>query len=132
MYELHKRMKLSTEELKLGLFIIHHREDDVGDSVSRYCQDLIIDTVGREPKVKDRIIQLLVYKGEGTQADEFVSWSPPKFPVTGHDLFAHNVPKGPVFAKTLNELRQIWKKSNCLMSKEELIDKIDEVVKQKS
>ncbi|XP_046571861.1 LOW QUALITY PROTEIN: CCA tRNA nucleotidyltransferase 1, mitochondrial-like [Haliotis rubra] len=132
MYDLHKRLKLSSEELKLGLFIIQHRDDDVGESLSKYCQDLIIDTVGREPKVKDRIIQLMLYKGEGTQADKLACWSPPKFPVTGHDLFAHNVPKGPVFAKTLNELRQIWKRSNCMMSKEELIDKIDEVVKEKS
>ena len=74
--------------------------------------------------------ELLKYRGEAALLEEFANWTPPRFPITGYDLFNHKVPKGPVFAKTLNDLRQMWKESSYQMTKEELMDRIEEVVKR--
>ncbi|KAK7488682.1 hypothetical protein BaRGS_00020135 [Batillaria attramentaria] len=131
-YTLNKRLKMSNEETKTALFIIKHRQDTIISPPLRYCMDLHNDTVAKEPKVKDRITELLKYRGEVKLLEEFRNWTPQRFPITGHDLFSKNVPKGPVFAKTLNELRQLWKESNYSMSKEELLDRIEEVAKKVS
>ena len=92
--------------------------------------DLYNDTAAKEPKCKDRIAELLKYKGEEKFLPEFLKWTPAKFPITGFDLFAQNVPKGPAFAKTLHDLRQIWKESVYTMTKEDLVAKIPEVAKR--
>ncbi|XP_041353635.1 CCA tRNA nucleotidyltransferase 1, mitochondrial-like [Gigantopelta aegis] len=128
-YILNKRLKMSNEEVKLGLFIVKHRSDYMTDRPVKYCMDLLIDSAGKEPKVKDKICELLKYHGEKELLQVFTAWTPPPFPVTGYDLVERKVPKGPIFTKTLNELRQIWKKSDFKMSKEDLLAKIDEVVK---
>lgn len=128
---LNKRLKMSNEETRTASFIVKHREDKIDlTTPMRYCMDLYNDTVGKEPKVKDRIIELLKYKGKKDLLDQFVEWIPQKFPVTGHDLFMMNVPKGPVFAKALHELRQIWKGSNYSMSKEDLLSQLHDVLKR--
>lgn len=131
-YALNKRLKMSSEETRTTLFIIKHRDEPIATPPLRYCMDLHNDTVAKEPKVKDRIAELLKYRGESALLEEFQNWTPHRFPITGHDLFSKNVPKGPVYAKTLNELRQVWKESNYSMSKEELVDRIEEVVKRVS
>ncbi|KAK7103102.1 hypothetical protein V1264_018065 [Littorina saxatilis] len=127
-YALNKRLKMSKEEVKTSLFILTHRADPIPTPPLRYCMDLHNDTVAREPKVKDRISELLKYRGEAALLAEFQTWTPPRFPITGHDLFSKSVPKGPVFAKTLNDLRALWKESNYTLTKEDLLDRIEEVV----
>ena len=129
-HNLNNRLKMSNEETKIALFILQHRTDPIGSPPLRYCMDLHNDTAAREPKIKDRISELLKYRGEEELLGEFQRWTPPRFPITGHDLFSRNVPKGPVFSKTLNDLRQMWKESDYQMSKEELVDRIEEVVKR--
>ena len=129
-HNLNNRLKMSNEETKIALFILQHRADPIGSPPLRYCMDLHNDTAAKEPKIKDRISELLKYRGEEKLLGEFQCWTPPRFPITGHDLFSRNVPKGPVFSKTLNDLRQMWKESDYQMSKEELVDRIEEVVKR--
>lgn len=41
-----------------------------------------------------------------------------------------NVPKGPIFNKTLNSLKEIWKESNYTLSKEELLEMVQEIVEK--
>lgn len=129
MLTLNKRLELSNEEIETAKFIIHHREDRIGHPPIRYCMDLHNDSMGKEPKICDRIAELLRYRGEADLLSEFLSWTPLHFPVSGRDLFSKNVPIGPVFLKTITALRQIWKESNYSMSKEELVNKIEEIVK---
>lgn len=50
--------------------------------------------------------------------------------MTGHDLTQRDVPRGPKIALTLNELRKIWKDSRYTLSKEELLDRIPEVLER--
>lgn len=127
---LNKRLKMSNDEVKIAMFIMEHRNDELHNPSLRYCMDLHNDTQGKDTKTKDKISELLRYRGEEKLLSEFLNWSPQRFPVTGYDLFARNVPKGPVFSKTLNDLRQIWKESAYTLSKEELVDRIEGVVKR--
>lgn len=61
-------------------------------------------------------------------AEEFPRVQLPELPVSGHDLTQNDVPRGPKFALTLNELRKIWKDSKYTLSKEKLIEKIPQVL----
>merc|ERR1712004_824873 len=126
---LHARLKLSKDELRTGIFIILHREDDMGNNVFKYCQDLLCDTVGKEPKTKDKIAELLKYRGCSDILEQFNEWNLPKFPVSGVTLLKHGVPKGPTLAKVLNGLRQKWKETDYKLNEEELLVYVDEVIK---
>ncbi|KAL5008748.1 hypothetical protein ScPMuIL_014329 [Solemya velum] len=128
-YNLNKRLKMSSDELKLGVFIVNHREDNTASLPLKHYQDLLIDTVGKEPKVRERIIELLKYNGDQKILLEFSEWTAPKFPVTGYDLMNGKVPKGPVFTKTLIELRKLWKQSDYTLTKEELLMNLERIVK---
>ena len=129
---LNKRLKMSNEESKIALFILQHRNDPISSPPLRYCIDLHHDTAAKEPKIMDRISELLKYRGEEQLLEEFQNWTPQQFPITGYDLFKRDVPKGPAFSKTLSELRRIWKESDYQISKEELVNKIQDVLKRHS
>uniref|UniRef100_A0A0B7BF51 Poly A polymerase head domain-containing protein n=1 Tax=Arion vulgaris TaxID=1028688 RepID=A0A0B7BF51_9EUPU len=109
--ELLRRNKISNEEVSLALFIVRHRNDKMGENVLSYCTDLHTDCTGKEVKVTDKIVELMKYHGHLKAAEDFPTMKLPLFPVTGHDLTQNEVPKGPKFASTLNELRKIWKES---------------------
>lgn len=96
----------------------------------RYCQFLFIDCPGEKKKLKERICELIKYRGERKLIEKFLNWDPPVLPVTGHDLLEKNVPRGPVFQGTLQELKQIWKFSMFTSSREELLGKVDEIVEK--
>lgn len=63
-----------------------------------------------------------------TVAEEFPKTELPRFPISGHDLTQNEVPRGPKFTSTLNELRRIWKESGYKLNKEDLIEKIPSVL----
>ena len=48
-------------------------------------------------------------------------------PVKGSDLISMNIPKGPLFKMTLDEVRQVWKYSDFTLTKEELLEKVPEI-----
>ncbi|XP_059176457.1 CCA tRNA nucleotidyltransferase 1, mitochondrial-like isoform X2 [Physella acuta] len=127
-YKLHERNKLSNEELAMALFIVKHRGDKMEDDLQSYCIDLHTDSSGGDTKVTNKIVELMKYCGHHKMAEEFPSVKLPQLPVSGHDLTQNNVPRGPKFASTLNELRKIWKDSRYTLSKEELIEKIPQVL----
>ncbi|GFO07355.1 tRNA nucleotidyltransferase (cca-adding enzyme) [Plakobranchus ocellatus] len=127
-YKLHERNKMSNEELSLGLFIVRHRGDNMGEDLISYCIDLHTDTAGKEAKVINKIVELMKYCGHIKTAEEFPNIEMPQLPVTGHDLTQCEVPRGPKFAATLNELRRIWRESRYTLGKEELLQRIPEVL----
>ena len=118
---------MSKDELRTGIFIINHRNDDPGTNKFKYCQDLLCDSVGKEPKTKDKISELLKYWGDSDTLDEFSKWDLPKFPVNGHKLIERGIKKGPMLAKTLNALRQIWKESGYTLTEDDLLDHLDKI-----
>ena len=123
---LNNRVKMSNDEFKLGAFIIDHRNDLPPDDGLKYYQDLLISQ--KDPKLKGRILELLKYIGRDDIFETFDNWVPPRFPVTGYHLMEANVPKGPIFNKTLNSLKEIWKESNYTLGKDELMEMVQEIV----
>ena len=62
-YTFLKRTKMSNDELSLAVFLINHRGDDMGQDLLGYCTDLHCDSMGKEPKVKAKIVELMKYCG---------------------------------------------------------------------
>ncbi len=122
MQQVMERLKLSREELRLGQFILQHREDDLSPDPFRYCLDLQCDTPGRDPKTKSRICELMKYLNQRGALEKYSQYDLPKFPVSGKILLELGVPKGPELAKSLSTLRQVWKESNYEFGEEELLE----------
>ena len=128
---MNRRLRLSNNEVNVALFIVRQRGDEIGsDGGMSYCMDLYNDHVNKDPKIHVRIAELLKYRGQEPVLREFQSWTPPKFPVSGFDLFAFGVPKGPAFARMLHGLRQVWKESRYMMGKDELMGRIDGLLEE--
>ena len=117
---------MSRNEQRLGIFIVNHREDDFGDDKFDHCQDLMCDISGKEPKTKEKIMELLKYLGYFDVLEQFKEWDLPKFPVNGIALLEAGVPKGPPLAVALNGLREKWKESRFTFTEQELIKFADE------
>ena len=58
-----KRNKMSNDETSLALFIVNHRQDNMGTDLMSYCTDLHCDSIGKEPKVVSKIVELMMYCG---------------------------------------------------------------------
>ncbi|CAG5121142.1 unnamed protein product [Candidula unifasciata] len=123
-YKCHERNKISNDELSLALFIVHHRNDRMGENLLSYCTKLHLDWSVKETKVLNKIVELMKYCGHMEVAEEFPKLKLPIFPITGHDLTQNEVPRGPKFAWTLNELRKIWQESEYKLTTEELVKHI--------
>ncbi|TRY82125.1 hypothetical protein DNTS_009446 [Danionella cerebrum] len=121
--KLDQRLKLSKEEKTLGIFLVKHRRDllkglDEHDQLKPYT-DFITDS--RDPECQGKVLELLKYQGEKDLVEELSRWSMPRFPVSGHDLRRLGYTSGKEIGSTLQELRDVWKKSRYQMSKEELL-----------
>lgn len=121
------RIKLSNEEFSAGVFIVHNRDKQEGDDKLKFYQYLLVDTPGKQTKTMEHICDLLKYKNEPDLLEEFSKWTPPALPATGSDLIDMNIPRGPLFKLTLDEVRQVWKYSDFTLTKEELLEKIPEI-----
>ncbi|XP_053401627.1 uncharacterized protein LOC128557688 isoform X2 [Mercenaria mercenaria] len=127
-YEMNKRLKVSNDELKTCLFIVMYRDQEEGDDLIKHYKHLIARLSGKEKKVVNRVLELFKYKGLHDMISEISEWTPPKYPITGQDLIEKDIKRGPVFAKTLDALRQVWIDSDFQLTREELLEKIDEVI----
>lgn len=78
----------------------------------------------REPDAQSKVLELLKYQGERKLLAELSRWSVPRFPVSGHDLRRLGVTSGKEIGTTLQELRDVWKKSRYQLGKEELLSTI--------
>ncbi len=129
-YKMRQRLKISNFELSMGLFLMLHREDDLGKDTLRYCQDLTCDTAGKEPKNKEKIIELLKYTGHHEVIDSFKQWNLPNMPVNGVTLLEAGVPRGRKLAIALDALRKKWKESNYTSTREQLLEHAADFVKK--
>ncbi|XP_052826521.1 CCA tRNA nucleotidyltransferase 1, mitochondrial [Octopus bimaculoides] len=117
--KLNQKMKMSNEEMNLLNFIVEERYKISEENIIKHYKDMVLS--GRDSKLKGRILELLKYLGEEDLLTEFNEWIPPKFPVSGYDLMKQNIPKGPIFNQTLNFLKDVWKESDYILTKEELL-----------
>lgn len=117
------RLKVSKEEKSLALFLIKLRHElckdkDKPDSLKPFT-DFIIDN--RELDTQSKVCELLKYQGEKKLLEELSRWSVPRFPVSGHDLRKLGVTSGKDIGTTLQNLRDIWKKSHYQLDRDELL-----------
>nr|XP_046240699.1 CCA tRNA nucleotidyltransferase 1, mitochondrial [Scatophagus argus] len=117
------RLKVSKEEKNLALFLVKHRQEllkspDESDSLKPFT-DYIIDN--RDLDSQSKVCELLKYQGEEKLLSQLRAWSIPRFPISGHDLRRMGVTSGKEIGATLQNLRDIWKKSHYQMDKDELL-----------
>ncbi|XP_037304359.2 CCA tRNA nucleotidyltransferase 1, mitochondrial [Pungitius pungitius] len=120
------RLKVSREEKTLALFLVRYRRElcrsqDEPDSLKPFT-DFIFDS--RELDTQSKVCELLKYQGEEKLLAELSRWSVPRFPVSGHDLRRLGITSGKDIGATLQELRDVWKKSRYQMDKDELLGHI--------
>ncbi|XP_038141179.1 CCA tRNA nucleotidyltransferase 1, mitochondrial [Cyprinodon tularosa] len=120
------RLKVSREEKTLALFLIKYRRElckasEEPDSLKPFT-DYIIDS--REPDSQSKVCELLKYQGEEKLLSELQRWSVPRFPISGHDLRKMGITSGKEIGATLQNLRDIWKKSRYQMDKDELLSHV--------
>ena len=119
---------MSTDELKTGLFIVNHRDKDPGSDKHKFYQHLLVGVSGKEPKTKNRICELLKYKGLHDDEEFIRNWKLPKLPINGQDVMDIVGKKGPITGKVLDELRRRWILSDFKLTKDELLSQIGEIV----
>ena len=119
---LHKRIKMSRDEQRLGLFLVEHRSDEFGIEAMDHCMDLMCSTTGKEPITQQNVCELLRYTGQEEVLNTFSSWTMPKFPFSGKHLINMDVPKGPKFAKILAMVREKWQDTRYSATEEDLLE----------
>ncbi|XP_063767078.1 CCA tRNA nucleotidyltransferase 1, mitochondrial isoform X2 [Eleginops maclovinus] len=120
------RLKVSKEEKTLALFLVKNRLElcksrEEPDSLKPFT-DFIIDS--RELDTQHKVCELLKYQGEDKLLAELSRWSVPRFPVSGHDLRRMGITSGKEIGSTLQDLREVWKKSGYQMDKDELLSHV--------
>ncbi|ELU08601.1 hypothetical protein CAPTEDRAFT_151154 [Capitella teleta] len=121
-YQLHKRLKLSNDELHLGLFIVKHRHDDFSNGAFEHCQDILCDTPGGATKVKEQLCELLKYTGQESELGRLTAYELPKMPVNGHTLMQMGVAKGKPLGRALDLCRRKFKESRFTLTEKELLE----------
>lgn len=133
MMQLHVRLKLSSFERDLGLFLVEHRQQspsmelDSNDPIRPY-QFLIVDHKGKSQDVRAWTVELLKYQGQFDLAQKIEKWEPPRFPVSGKVLLEKGCPKGAIMGAVLKELKEQWKLSNFEATEEELLKELDAAI----
>lgn len=130
-------LKISKPERQLGFFIIRNREAaskfENSNDCGKFLTGLMLDSsLKRDESAFQRSLELAKYLGKSDVISELkTKWEseklPPKFPVNGIDVGKAGIAPGPGMKKVLTHLQQIWKDSNFLMSKDELLSRIEEV-----
>lgn len=112
-------------------FILAHRDaaksfklnhDTIEDNL-RPFKMILVDNV-KDAKVHSRMTELLKYINKLNYVPLLESWPIPLFPIGGNELAARQVPKGPIYTKVLESLRQKWKHDFDLDTGEKTIAKL--------
>ena len=126
-----KRWKLSNAERAVGKFIVTHRIPKDHQHPLKPYQDMIVSSGA--PKffetLREHVTELLHCQGRHEMAEQMAGWVPPEFPMTGTDLKEAGVKPGPEFGKILNQLKQTWKESYYTSTKEDLLEKLEQIIK---
>ncbi|KFM75772.1 CCA tRNA nucleotidyltransferase 1, mitochondrial, partial [Stegodyphus mimosarum] len=81
---LHSRMKFSTYDKELSLFILNNR--DRSDTTIKPFLEMIINTKHKTSDVHERSCEVLKYRGDVCLWKELNDLKIPKFPLSGHTL----------------------------------------------
>ncbi|XP_022335319.2 CCA tRNA nucleotidyltransferase 1, mitochondrial-like [Crassostrea virginica] len=129
-YDLDNRLKFSNDDFDVAVFILKNRSSPMGDNKLTFCKYLLVDTSGAVRKTQEKVCELLKYRNEYDVLEEFRSWSPPLLPVSGTDLLSFDIPRGPLYKRTIDEIRQKWKYSDFKLTKEELLEMVPQILEE--
>ncbi|XP_066305444.1 CCA tRNA nucleotidyltransferase 1, mitochondrial-like [Branchiostoma lanceolatum] len=127
------RLKISIEERKTGLLVMQLRREGEQQTAQplKHYQDLILKTPGSEQKqMLERVCEVLKYNGDTAVLSELQSWTIPRFPVTGKHLLEKGVVFGLEVGWLKDKLVALWIDSDCSLTFEELIGRVDNLRKE--
>lgn len=125
----HGRCKLSIFERELGLFIVRNRIDKANDL--KPYQSLMLKTDGKLNEIRAFVVELFKYKAHLKLMNEFQSWEPPKFPISGVILKEKGVPSGKILGSVLRELKYYWVDNDFKPNSDELVAMIPQIMEKK-
>ena len=114
------RMKVSRLERLVALFIVNHKTRDPQSLTSNFFQDILVDNKDFPPKGHP-LFEFLKFQGYESLLQSLLDWKVPKFPISGHELKKYNVKPGKEAGRVLKLLREKWKSSRYLSTKDELL-----------
>ncbi|KAK7590884.1 hypothetical protein V9T40_002497 [Parthenolecanium corni] len=130
----HSRVKLSSFDRDLALFLIYHKCDGTEGKppVNRLkpYQYLLICTKLPKELMREYIIELLKFKDEEQLIKQFQSWTLPTIPINGHDVKSAGVKNNKEIGTILEALTALWVESDFQLSKEELLQKLPGILSQ--
>ena len=101
------------------------------DDRIKYFKCILVDYV-KDNRIKEKITDLLKYMNQLDLIDSLVEWQIPHFPINGNMIASKNIPKGPLYTRVLNELRDLWKfefhMDNSQTTINALLKKCDEII----
>lgn len=93
----------------------------------------ILVDYAKDAKIHEKIRELLKYVNKLEYFQYLEIWPITDFPIKGEMLTAKKIPKGPLYGKVLNSLKESWKHEFNLDTSEEtvvrLMAKCDELLK---
>lgn len=126
----HSRVKLSSYERDLGLFVVEHRGDKPSVKPLRPYQQLVVNSKGKTGDTKEWVCEVLKYKGNSVLLSEFEQWNVPRFPLNGNILKEKGVPGGKVLGLVVHALKRTWAESDFSMSAEDLLQHLPDVLSE--
>ncbi|PNF36518.1 CCA tRNA nucleotidyltransferase 1, mitochondrial [Cryptotermes secundus] len=124
----HSRVKLSSYERDLGLFVVEHRGDKPSVKPLRPYQLLVVNSKGKTHDTKEWVCEVLKYRGDQTLLKEFEQWSVPRFPLNGYMLKEKGAPGGKGLGQVVDILKKHWVESDFNMSSEDLLQLLPHVL----
>ena len=123
-------MKFSNEEKKLAEFLFTHRDcmklvrnETVEDDELKVFKNILVENI-KDLKIIEKLSELLKYLNKYNYFLCLEKWPIPVFPINGQHLTSKNVPKGPIYSKILNSLKETWINEFNFSTSNETIDKL--------
>uniref|UniRef100_A0A5S6QSK7 Poly A polymerase head domain-containing protein n=1 Tax=Trichuris muris TaxID=70415 RepID=A0A5S6QSK7_TRIMR len=132
-YTLDDRLKLSSHERILSVFIVLHRGEAImsreEEARERYFKHLCFEPFAHkaESDSKRRVCELIKYIGDGVLLNKLQQWNPPVFPIRGTMIVEEKYRKGPIMSMVLAKLFEKWRDSDFKLTVEELLDSLEDL-----
>nr|XP_031831735.1 CCA tRNA nucleotidyltransferase 1, mitochondrial isoform X2 [Nomia melanderi] len=125
-FNLHKRLKLSSFERDLAIFLTSSNKYKPSENLKNY-ESIFIHWKGNKTNCKVYICELLKCKQLFDLAEQFDKVIIPRFPISGHTL-RQNIKNGKKIGMVLKELKDIWLDSNFKMTEEKLLQEVPRII----
>lgn len=127
---LFKRLRISNEEKRIAEFLMANRDiykkivdqdqDKNLDDKLKPFKFILVDNV-RDGKIFEKITELLKYINRFEYVEHLKDWKIPFFPISGTEIEKFKIPKGPIYSKILDGLKDIWKNEFDMDTSEETV-----------